>query len=65
MKFEFNPKVEITTQEKELLINFSRAVEEACNNATCDGCVLAAVCNQNGGNAVRFLDALFETLGIY
>ena len=64
MKFEFNPKVEVTTQEKELLINFSHAVEEACNNAMCDGCILATVCNQNGGNVVRFLNALYETLGI-
>lgn len=65
MKFEFNPKIEVTTQEKELLINFSRAVEEACNNAMCDSCVLDAVCSKNGGNVVRFLDALFEALGIY
>ena len=63
MKFEFNPKVEVTAQEKELLNNFFRAVEEACNNATCDGCVLAAVCDQHE-NVVHFLNALFEALGI-
>jgi len=64
MKFEFNPKVEVTTQEKELLINFSRAVEEVCDNATCDGCILAAVCDQHE-NVPHFLDALYEILGIY
>ena len=63
MKFEFNPKVEVTAQEKVLLDNFLHAVEEACNNATCDGCVLAAVCDQHE-NVVHFLDALFEALGI-
>lgn len=64
MKFDFNPKVEITAQEKETLIHFSRAVEEGCYNATCDGCILAAVCDQHE-NVVHFLDALFEALGIY
>lgn len=64
MKFDFNPKVEVTTQEKELLTNFSHAVEEACDNATCDGCILAAVCDKHG-DVVRFLDALFEALGIF
>lgn len=64
MKFDFNPKVEVTTQEKEILIDFSRAVEDACNNATCDGCVLCCVCNQHK-NVPHFLDALYEALGIF
>jgi len=64
MKFDFNPKVEVTAQEKEILINFSRAVEDACNNATCDGCVLFRACDQHE-NVPHFLDAVFETLGIY
>ena len=63
MKFEFNPKVEVTPQERVLLKNFFHTVEEACNNATCDGCILAAVCDQHE-NVVHFLDAIFEALGI-
>ena len=64
MKFDFNPKVEVTAQEKELLIDFSRAVEDACHNATCDGCVLRCVCDQHE-NVPYFLDALYEALGIF
>lgn len=62
MKFDFNPKVEVTELEKNVLINFSRAVEDACNKATCDGCVLFRICEQE--NVPHFLDALYDTLGI-
>ena len=64
MKFDFNPKVEVTAQERELLIDFSHAVKDACNNATCDGCVLFRVCDKHE-NVPRFLDALYEALGIF
>lgn len=64
MKFVFNPKIELTKQEVETLNNFFCAVNNACNNAKCDGCILHNLCEENE-NAPVYLSELFETLGIF
>jgi len=63
MKFVFNPKIELTNQETETLSAFFRAVNDACNNAKCDECILHDLCDEYE-NAPSYLAQLFQTLGI-
>jgi hypothetical protein len=63
MKFEFNPKIELNELEAKTLDAFFRAVDDACNNANCNECVLHNLCDEYA-NAPSYLARLFETLGI-
>ncbi len=64
MKFVFNPKIELTEQEAKTLDTFFHAVDDACNNARCDECILHNLCDEYE-NAPSYLSELFETLGIF
>lgn len=64
MKFVFNPKIELNKLEAETLGNFFRAIDDACNNAKCNECILHDLCDEYE-NAPSYLSALFESLGIF
>ena len=64
MKFNFDPKIEMTEQEIKTLGTFFRAINDACSNTTkCETCILHNLCDEYE-DAPFYLSKLFQILGI-
>lgn len=64
MKFDFNPGYTISYDEKQVLKNFSDALDSACNKVNnCGCCPMKSCCDTT--NVPAFVYEILETLGLY
>ena len=63
MKFNFNPNHVISEDEKQILKEFSEALDAACDWVNgCEGCPMKTLCDRT--NVPAFVYAILEILGI-